>query len=402
MSKAKKVILSNGEVAWEVREKEGGRTSKELRRRFASSKLAQDFLDEFRAEKKKLQQGYVQVGSFYNTTFANEAKYWLEDLKIRSAPGHYRRSEDNILNFNKNYGNLEPNKITPEFLTRLQRSLKTRPGKKKDSVWSNASVNRYTEAICAALNFAASQKRIPFNPLAGFKKLPRNSKETHFWDEEEASSFLAWADRKYCNLDNKSRLTARKNYIAYLLALNTGMRAGEIWGLKPHDLIFNGEGHGDTIFVRRQYNAISKDFAALKGEMTSGKDKSRHVPCPRGLRKEFEALIQRNGTRGDQTIFQSVNGSPIDHDSFGDKFDRDVKKWGGRRIRFHDLRHTAATLMLAKGIDVKTVSEILGHETLATTMIYVHLLGGKIRQVSQSFSVTPSQTKPQLHLVTNS
>jgi site-specific recombinase XerD len=59
--------------------------------------------------------------------------------------------------------------------------------------------------------------------------------------------------------------------------------------------------------------------------------------------------------------------------------------------------------MLSKGIDMKTVSEILGHENLSTTMIYVHLLGDKIKQVSKSFAVQPLQRpKPVLQLVTNS
>lgn len=85
-----------------------------------------------------------------------------------------------------------------------------------------------------------------------------------------------------------------------------------------------------------------------------------------------------------------------------DRFERDVKSWEGRRIRFHDLRHTAATLMLSKGIDVKTVSEILGHEDISTTMRYVHLLGKRIKQVSQTFAIRPEiHKKPNLRVVSN-
>jgi integrase len=234
-------------------------------------------------------------------------------------------------------------------------------GRSGNTTWANSSVNKYTEAICAILNFSASQKRIPFNPVAGFKKLPKNSPEMLFWDEIEAGSFLAWASSKYSGPSNKCPRKARKNYVAYLLALNTGMRAGEIWGLKPHDLFFSEDGDGATIFVRRQLNGASREFAPLKGGVNADQDKSRHVPCSRELRKELEAQIQFNQIRGDKTIFQSTFGNPVDHDSFADRFDRDVANWGGRRIRFHDLRHTAATLMLSQGIDVKTVSEILGH-----------------------------------------
>jgi integrase len=157
---------------------------------------------------------------------------------------------------------------------------------------------------------------------------------------------------------HKSR-KARRNYVAYLLALNTGMRAGEIWGLKPRDLSLSAD--GDTIFVRRQFHGIERKFTLLKGARKTGKDKSRHVPCAPILRNELRALIEHNQTGPDEPIFQTPFGNPIHHDCFADLFARDLKKWGGRRIRFHDLRHTAATLMLAKGVDVKTVSEILGH-----------------------------------------
>lgn len=398
MCKPKKIILTSGKVVWLVYVREGGRGSKAVKRRFDSYKEAQDFLDSFRDEKKEMLSGSVDVGSFHGTTFKRESEYWLEDLKLRAAPSHYRRSKDNIDDFNKNYGSLEPNKITSEFLSSLQKKLKARPGRTSDTTLANASVNRYTEAVCAVLNFSASQRRIPFNPAVGFSKLPSNSPEMLFWEEEDASSFLAWASTKYVDLSQKSKREARQFYIVYLLALNTGMRAGEIWGLKPRDLQFADDGEGDTIFVRRQLNRFTKELGPLKGELKTDKDKSRHVPCPMELRRELEALIKFNRTHADQTIFVSSNGCPIDHDSFADRFDRDLENWEGRNIRFHDLRHTAATLMLSKGIDVKTVSEILGHENLSTTMRYVHLLGKRIKEVSRAFAIRP---QTQLRVVGN-
>ena len=76
--------------------------------------------------------------------------------------------------------------------------------------------------------------------------------------------------------------------------------------------------------------------------------------------------------------------------------------WGGRRIRFHDLRHTATTLMIGNGVDLKTVKEICGHKDIATTMGYTHLLGDNLKNVARSFSIKPSITQneePKLRLV---
>ncbi len=393
MSKPKKRTLKDGRIVWEVVGREGGRESRSVKRRFDSSKAASEYLQEFRNQKKMIRNGALS-GSFHKTTFREESQNWLDNLKLRCTPGHFRRCVDVIKDFNSRYGGLEPNKITPDFMTFIQRDLKDRAGRKAETTYSNASINRYTEAVCAVIRFAFAQRRIPYNSVAGFRKLPRNSPEMLFWEEIEARAFLAWADGKYKDLDSTVVRTARKNYVVYLLALNTGMRAGEIWGLKPRDLSFSTTGEGDTIFVRRQYHGMEKKFAPLKGSIRTGKDKSRHVPCSPMLRQELEALIEFNKTEIDQTVFHSVAGEPVQHDSFVGKFHRDIGHWKGRRIRFHDLRHTAATLMLSKGVDIKTVSEIMGHENISTTMLYVHLLGNQIKKVSKTFSIVPTESHP--------
>ena len=90
--------------------------------------------------------------------------------------------------------------------------------------------------------------------------------------------------------------------------------------------------------------------------------------------------------------------------AFADKFDRDVTKWGGRHIRFHDPRHTAATLMLSKGVDVKTVMEILGREGHLNHDDLRPSPGDKIKQVSKSFSIRPAEQqnpRPKLQLISN-
>ena len=204
-----------------------------------------------------------------------------------------------------------------------------------------------------------------------------------FWDRVEAESFLRFANEKYPK-DSSERWI----YVVYLLALNTGLRAGEIWGLQPRDLI----SASDMFFIRRQFDRVKKAYGIPKGK------KSRHVPCHENLRIEIQNLIDACRTRLDQSIFHGETGLPINHDSFGgNRFDKDVRLWGGRRIRFHDLRHTAATLMIGLGVDLKTVKEIFGHKDIATTMNYAHLLGDNLKQVARTFSVSPS-VQPEANL----
>ncbi|PIR22540.1 MAG: hypothetical protein COV44_07580 [Deltaproteobacteria bacterium CG11_big_fil_rev_8_21_14_0_20_45_16] len=189
--------------------------------------------------------------------------------------------------------------------------------------------------------------------------------------------------------------TKRWIYTVYLLALNSGLRAGEIWGLKFEDIKQDGE----VLHIQRQFDRVHRDFRTTKGKT------SRLVPCNENLFQELMALKRTDNQP--ETIFSDRdNGNPIDHDNFRKRnFEMDLAEWGGKRIRFHDLRHTAATLMIADNLDIKTVQEICGHKDLKTTLNYWHLLGEKIKHAARTFSIkhstTAPTTKPTLRLIKN-
>lgn len=197
-----------------------------------------------------------------------------------------------------------------------------------------------------------------------------------FWEKREAVEFLEFANRKY-----PIGTPGRWIYIVYLLAINTAARAGEIWGLKPSEINRNGE----LLSIKAQFNRDLQDFSSTKGR------KFRTVPCNRELYDELKAWIRFKGIKDNETVFQNNCGNPISHNNFVKrKFNKDVREWGGKRIRFHDLRHTSTTLMIASGVDLKTAQEICGHEEIGTTMKYVHLLAGKIRETARTFAITPT------------
>mgnify|MGYP002377693835 FL=1 len=84
---------------------------------------------------------------------------------------------------------------------------------------------------------------------------------------------------------------------------------------------------------------------------------------------------------------------PTDHNNFiKRKYDQDLEDWtkktSNKTIRFHDLRHTATTLLISGGVDLKTVKEICGHAKIETTMMYAHLVGRSIEKVARSFSIS--------------
>lgn len=229
--------------------------------------------------------------------------------------------------------------------------------------------------ICAILNHSVNNLRIPYNPSRGFKKLPIVKDEVCFWSKSDALHFLRFANQKYC-IGSKRRWI----YTVYLLALNTGLRAGEIWGLQKRDI------QAHSLFIRRQFNSVTQDFSIIKGKRnTKSGILSRHAPCNEDLKSELLPLIM--GKLENDVIFTSLALTPIDHNNFRRIFLRDIKESGLPEIRFHDLRHTAATLMISEGIDIKTVQSILGHEDIKTTMNYVHLIGDNIKKVAMSFRI---------------
>jgi integrase len=377
----KKVKSKTGEVKWEVRIHLAGRGSKRLRRRFDRKVDADEFLNRERI--KVQQEGLSGNASSYlrQTTFADEAEYWLQNRGPTISPGHLKRATGVLAEILPTLGSIKPARFDSRLLTKIQ-SDQLATGIKP------ATVNRKLEIIKAILRYSFDRKRIPANPSAGFTKLEAVRQGINFWSRDEVSSFLEFTDQKY-----PKESTLRWVYTAYLLAANTAIRAGEVWGLQPQDIKTEG-----LIVVDRQFDRVTRSLRPPKGK------RSRRVPCNSDLLVELLQLIERRDTKPQNLVFFTEAGAPICHETFiRYYFIRDVKASGLRRIRFHDLRHTAATLMIDSGVQVNVVKEICGHADVSTTMGYVHLLADSIKDVGKTFSLSPKKaptpTRPQLQII---
>jgi integrase len=363
----KKVKSGPGKGNWEVRLYLHGRGGKELRRRFETRRDAEDFVDDLKEQERQMNQTGFSRNCMEETLFEDEALYWLEASRLRFSESHHKRAKGVLAEILPEYGKLPIARFTPSLLVKFQQ-IQLKQGKTPNTV------NRKTEVITAILNHSMRHRRIPYNPSSGFTKLRAETKEMSFWEKHEAVDFL-----KSMNELHPKESETRWRYLVYLLALNTGMRAGEIWGLFPKD--FSRDGH--SIFVVRQYNRVNKKFGQTKGKNT------RHVPLNDHLKNELYDLIEKDGIGQNEPVFKSEDGPAKNHDSFIHRFQSDLKAWGGRQIRFHDLRHTATTLMLASGTDLKTVKEVCGHKDISTTMNYIHMLGESVAKLSRTFNINP-------------
>jgi integrase len=164
---------------------------------------------------------------------------------------------------------------------------------------------------------------------------------------------------------------------AWVLAATTGMRRGEILGLRWADIDFGS---------RRL--AVRQTLLSVGYKLTFGTPKTA-----RGRRTialdttTLEALARHRGRQVEESrrlgldvtelglVFTKVDGTPIHPDIFTQTFERLVARLGLPRIRLHDLRHTHATLGLASGVPAKVMSDRLGHSTVAFTQdVYMHAI----------------------------
>ncbi len=164
----------------------------------------------------------------------------------------------------------------------------------------------------------------------------------------------------------------------YVLAVHTGLRQGELLGLKWEDVDLEA----GTLQVRRTL-ATAKGGPVLAAPKTKGSRRTvkltqRAVEALRSHLKRQLGEIDRAGSlwRENGLMFASEIGEPLDRRYLTNRrFKALLKGAGLPEIRFHDLRHTCATLLLSKNVNPKIVSEMLGHATIAITLdTYSHVL----------------------------
>lgn len=372
----KKIILPNKRVRWEVSTRVIGRRDKKIRRRFDKKIEAEEFLRTYLDRKKEVNSTAWKKDAkdVEEATFKDEVEFWLRRKDGEFTQGYFRVINPALKRILKLYGSYKVSRFTPDLLFEFRNSLK------QESL-SFATQNRYTDLIVRIINHSFENKRINDNPTIGYKKARENSDKIQFWSEDEAKSFLEFASRKYSEGTSK-----RWIFAVYLLALETGMRAREIWGLKASDI------PSDAFKLKVSKQALD----ATQTSPTKGK-KPRFVPLSFELKTELALLIE---TGPHKPLFQSLKGQMIDHPSFKRRiFDKDVMESGLRKIRFHDLRHTAITLMVNRGVLLPVVQKIAGHANIKTTMRYVHVLGKDIDIVGMSFSLKPQSEPVKLKLI---
>ncbi len=213
--------------------------------------------------------------------------------------------------------------------------------------------------INGAFKLARKRGHVVLNPCAGVPAPRPEQREMQFWTQEEARRFLEHAAR--------NRL-----YALYVLAITAGLRTAELCGLKWSD-----------IDLDRGVLSLQRALVDIEGRVYEGPPKTkagrRSVVLPKhavdALRKHIQTM-KAEGNTDSKYIFCAPRGGPILRGNLRTQNFRPLMQRAGvKMIRFQDLRHTSATLLLTAGVHPKIVAERLGHTKIGITLdIYSHVL----------------------------
>jgi integrase len=287
---------------------------------------------------------------------------WLADsVKSTVRTSTYERHEEIVrLHIKPSLGRMGLKKLTPAHVRGLY-------SEKLDSgLLAPATVRKIHSTLHKALSQAVSDGIVPRN--AADVKAPRPTpEEMRPLSEDEARTFL-----------EAIRQSGERFEALYVLAISTGLRRGELLGLR-----------WDDVDLERGTLRVGRALVREGGRHTLGETKTRRGRrqinlTPRTVstlkahrKKQLEAKMRLAGLYKDHgLIFASQVGTPVNPENLVKRsFKPLLKKAGLPEIRFHDLRHTCATLLLGRGVHPKLVQELLGHATIAMTLdTYSHYL----------------------------
>jgi len=263
--------------------------------------------------------------------------------------------EYNIKHINGVIGGKLVQRLTPGDIELMYKTLSGLSGKYKQGLHSTLNL---------AFKYAIKTRLLSNNPCAAVDRPKKIKYQASFVHPDDV--------QKYLDLFSDAWI-----YPAVVISMFCGLRRGEISGLQWDDVNF-----------KKGVITVRHSVVDIKGQRVLKKpknNKTRTVNMPQGLvrclkeyRKkqlEYQLLLGDENYRKSNFVLTEDNGTVPAVSYISRFFNRRIKSSDLPRVRFHDLRHTAASLMILEGTDLKTVSEILGHSSITITAdTYAHII----------------------------
>lgn len=339
--------------------------------KWISTKLSVDGNNKRRAEKalRDILKGYEDKKVDYSgdIDFADWIKDWLDrqknNIELTTWEGYESYVKVHIIPYymrNKvTLSEIEPRHIQDYYKEKLLHGRVDGKGG-----LSANSIKKHNAVLNGALKDALKQNLIPYNP-ADRATLPKAESKFigSYYNIQQAEKLL-----KY------SAGTTLETVI--ILTLYYGLRRSEVCGLKWSAIDFNN----DTLTVK---NTVVRVKTLVEKERTKNKTSCRTLPLLANVKEHLKSLkvkqlelqfLHGKAYSRNDYVCRWDDGRAFSPNFITRKFGKIVKSAGLPQIRFHDLRHTCATLLLSMGFSLKEIQEWLGHGDLSTTAnIYAHL-----------------------------
>ena len=321
----------------------------------------------------------IDYGRAKNYTVGNWLEVWYENYaKIKMRPSTYLTYHGYIENHIKpQLGKIPLNDLTTLHLQQFYKKLLAEgrveriEAQKQPKGLSAKTVRNIHQIISSALKLANEQRLIAHNPADGCALPKAERKEMQTLPVEQLTSFLREAKDSGV-------------FALYYIDLTTGLRRGELLGLKWSDIDLE---KGD-LRVQRQIGRIDGKIIEMPL-----KTKNAYRTLPLSADAISVLKIQKCKVGNSEWVFPSPTGGPMSPDSVLHMLHRVLKRAGLPKVRFHDLRHTFATLALQNGVDIKTVSGMLGHFSAGFTLdTYAHVTTSAKREAAKTMGSILSGT----------
>jgi integrase len=363
---------------WEARIEQGWEGGKR-RRKSVFTRTRAEAAEQLHIAIEARKRGVVITGR--QQTVQQFLEAWLRDVAKPKVRADTYRSYEGIVRLHlvPDLGRIQLSKLQPQHVQELL-VRKTKAGLSARSVKTICTV--LGGALQQALRWGLVERNVA--RLAVSPRVPRY--EAGFLSATEARHLLAVARDE----SEAARLGA-----LYTVALALGLRQGEICGLRWVDVDFDHRGsQGEpqpTLAVNHQLKRIAGKLALMPPKSEHSR---RVLALPSQLAQALAdhrqaQILERLSVGPEWTdsghVFTTPTGAPLDPSTLRKAFKRLLVAAELPPVRFHDLRHSAASLLLAQGVPMRSIMETLGHSQIGITMnLYAHLAPELRRDVAQA------------------
>lgn len=343
-----------------------GQRVRRFRRGFLTEREARDEINGVQVD---IRRG-VHVDETRETLNSYSEKYF-DGLRVRPTTLAGYRKHYRVHVLPSSLGTTPIADITKDQLNRYYRQLERNGRKDRGHIGQPlgaATIRHVHVLISQILQHALEDGLIRFNAAKRASpptKLEAAPPEMTTWSAEDARLFLEWSES-----------TGDYLWLAWLTLLGTGMRRGELLGLRWKDI----DAENDVITIARAMSYVKEagkkpiiDFHATKSGRVRNVDIDARLAGALRAKREMLRAVAPELARGDQIIFCNRYGRPHNPTQFSRQWRERIAKATEAhpdldQLHLHELRHTHATLLLRAGVHPKIVSERLGHADIQTTL----------------------------------